>query len=110
MTNLSNFGDLIREIRKGKGLTLRDVAKELRIDTSTLCKIEKNERSASKEFVIKISEIFGLDKGNLLLSFYSDRVAHEIWKEDNFSNVLKVAEEKVKYLKSTKVKQSKIKF
>lgn len=110
MTKLSRFGDLIREIRKEKGLTLSSVAQELKIDTSTLCKIEKNERNASKEFVIKISEVFAIDKNNLLESFLSDKVAYEIWSEENASNVLKVAEEKVKYLKLANVKQGKLKF
>ena len=110
MTDLSKFGDLIREKRKEKGMTLSNVAQELNIDTSTLCKIEKNERSATKEMVIKIAEILDYNKNILLVSFFSDKVAYEIWREENASNVLKVAEEKVQYLKSTNMEQSKINF
>jgi transcriptional regulator with XRE-family HTH domain len=110
MTDLSNFGHLIREKRKEKGFTLNYVAQELNIDTSTLCKIEKSERTASKEIVVKIAKVLDLDKDRLLVSFFSDKVAFEIWREENASNVLKVAEEKVTYLKSTNIKQSKINF
>ena len=55
MTNLSRFGELIRNKRKEKGYTLELVAQKLKIDPSTLCKIEKKERNASKELVLKLS-------------------------------------------------------
>ncbi len=110
MTELSNFGDLIRELRKSKGLTLNKVAQNLQIDTSTLCKIEKNERSATKEIVNKLSKILDIDSEKLMISFLSDKVAYEIWREESATSVLKVAEEKVNYLKSVNVQQQQIKF
>ena len=110
MTDLSNFGTLIRNRRKEKGLTLSSVSEYLKIDTSTLCKIEKNERSATKALVIKLSRILELDTENLLVSYFSDKVAYEIWKESNVSNMLKVAEQKVAYLKNTNIKQGNINF
>ena len=100
MTELTNFGELIRELRKNKGLTLNKVAQHLQIDTSTLCKIEKNERSATREIIYKLSEILDIKSEELIISFLSDKVAYEIWREENANNVLKVAEEKVYYLKS----------
>ena len=110
MTELSNFGELIRELRKNKGLTLNKVAQYLQIDTSTLCKIEKNERSATKEIISKLSKILDVDTEKLMISFLSDKVAYEIWREENATSVLKVAEEKVNYLKSINVQQQQIKF
>lgn len=110
MTELSKFGDLIRKTRKDKGLTLNIVAHRLQIDTSTLCKIEKNKRNATKDLVIKLAHILEIDKDKLLVSFLSDKVAYELWKEDSASRVLRVAEEKVNYLKYTNIQQQQFKF
>ncbi len=110
MTNLSRFGELIRNKRKEKGYTLELVAQKLKIDPSTLCKIEKKERNASKELVLKLSSVLEIDETELLISFLSDKVANEIWQENHFEEVLKIAGEKIKYLKTVNVEQGKINF
>ena len=43
--NTKSFGEIIKKFREEKNLPLRVVAKEVSIDTSTLGKIEKNERT-----------------------------------------------------------------
>ncbi len=48
----------------------------------------------------KLAEILKLDKDELLVQFISDKIAYEIANEDCASKVLKVAEKKIKYLKS----------
>lgn len=110
MTDLSNFGSLVRNRRKEKGLTLNLVSNYLKIDTSTLCKIEKNERTATRDLVLKLAKILEIDAESLLISYYSDKVAYEIWKEKDVANLLKVAEQKVAYLKNSNIKQSNINF
>lgn len=102
MNFLSTFGTTIREIRKERNLPIRKVAAMLDIDPSTLSKIERNERSANKVIVYQLAEIFKMDPNELLVSFLSDKVANELLDEDNSVKVLKVAEEKIEYLKSNK--------
>jgi transcriptional regulator with XRE-family HTH domain len=93
------FGEVIKKHREDNGLPLRKVAAHLDIDPSTLGKIERNERSANKEMIEKFAEIFSINSKTLLVSFLSDKVAYEIMEEDCTKDILKVAEEKVKYYK-----------
>jgi len=93
------FGEVIKKLREDNGLPLRKVAAHLDIDPSTLGKIERNERSANKEMIEKFAEIFSINSKTLLVSFLSDKVAYEIMEEDCTKDILKVAEEKVKYYK-----------
>lgn len=103
MTQNETFGDTIRKLREECGLPLRKVAAHLDIDPSTLGKIERNERNANKEMVEKLAELFSVNSKPLLVSFLSDKVAYEIMDEDYTKDILKVAEEKVKYYKKAKV-------
>ena len=99
MTQQVTFGEVIKKLREDNGLPLRKVAAHLDIDPSTLGKIERNERSANKEMIEKFAEIFSINSKTLLVSFLSDKVAYEIMEEDCTKDILKVAEEKVKYYK-----------
>jgi transcriptional regulator with XRE-family HTH domain len=103
MAQNETFGDVIRKLREEKGLPLRKVAAHLDIDPSTLAKIERNERSANKEIVEKLAQLFSINSKVLLVSFLSDKIAYEIMEEDYTKDILKVAEEKVKYYKKSKV-------
>lgn len=101
---METVGKIIRTKRESLGLLLRQVASYLDIDQAILSKIERNERKPTKENIIKLAEILKLDKEDLLVQFMSERIAYEIADEDYASKVLKVAEQKVKYLKSNLVK------
>lgn len=94
-----SFGETIKSVRNEKGLTLREVAQYLCIDTSMLGKIEKNKRKPSKEFITNISKFLSLDEKELTIAHLSDTVFYSIQEEDLATEVLKVAEEKIKYHK-----------
>lgn len=97
------FGETIRKLREEKELPLREVAVTLSIDTSMLGKIEKNSRKPTKQLIEKIAKFFNVSDKDLLIAFLSDKVAYQVMSEENFaSEVLKVAEKKVKYLKNEK--------
>jgi len=99
---VTTFGEHIRSLRENADLTLKVVAEQLNIDTSLLGKIERNERNPSKNVIKKLAEIFGEDEDFLVSEHLSDQIAFKVLKEDSDTEVLKVAEEKVKYLKSKK--------
>jgi transcriptional regulator with XRE-family HTH domain len=65
---ISSFGDYVRELRKKEGLPLRKVAAELDIDPSTLGKIEKNTRRASRQMVREMSRVFKTDYKPLIIN------------------------------------------
>ena len=99
MVQKVTFGELIRKLREEKKLPLRKVAAHLDIDPSTLGKIERNERAANKELIELLSEILMVNSKELLVSYLSDKVAYDIMEEDCTNDILRVAEEKIKYYK-----------
>ena len=97
--NNTSFGEYIKQLREDKQLPLRKIAAELDIDTSTLSKIEKNERNASEQIIERLSEIFEIDKGELKVRYLSDKITYQLLEEEDGIEILKVAEQKIKYHK-----------
>ena len=100
---METVGQIIRTKRENLGLLLRQVSAFADIDQAILSKIERNERKPTKDLILKIAEILQL-KQELLVQFMSDKIAYEIADEDFASRVLKVAEEKIEYIKSHPIK------
>jgi transcriptional regulator with XRE-family HTH domain len=92
-------GEVIRKLREGKQLPLRKIAALLDIDTSFFSKIERSERKATKEQIHKLEEIFSVEKDTLMIPYLSEKIYYELSEEDCANEVLKVAEERVKYEK-----------
>ena len=102
-TNLEKTtGDIIRKLREEKAMPLRKIAALLDIDTSFFSKIERSERKATKEQILKLEEIFEVEKNALMIPYLSEKIYYELSDEDCATEVLKVAEERVKYEKSKK--------
>lgn len=99
---MQTFGQIIRANREKHGLLLRQLAAQLDIDTAILSKIERGERKPNREQILKLAEILKLDKDELLIQYLSEKIAYEIVDEDVAAKTLKVAEQKVRYLKSIK--------
>lgn len=97
---MKTIGEILRKERQSQGLLLRQVAAYIEIDQAILSKIERNERKPTKVLLVKLSQILKLDINDLLVQFISDKIAFEIANEDCAKEVLKVAEDKIKYLKS----------
>ena len=104
------FGEVIRQYREQQNLPLRKVAAQLDIDTSTLAKFEKNLRHPNREHISKLAELFALDEQELLVLYLSDRVAYDLVGETNSEQVLRVAEEKIKYIRSKNTVQGILGF
>ena len=97
------FGDTVRKLREENNLTLREVAEALEIDISMLGKIEKNNRKPTQRIIEKFSDFFKVNDKDLKIAFLSDTVANYVMEEEDIAKeVFKVAEEKVKYLKTNK--------
>jgi len=97
---MDSFGDLIRIARESKGLFLRQVAASVEIDQAIISKFERGERKPNKEQVEKFADFYEIDKRQLVTSWLSDKIAYSILDEENAEEALKVAEEKIKYLKT----------
>lgn len=102
MKVIKTTGEILRESREKKGLLLRQVAARLDIDTAILSKVERGERKANKDQILKLADILDLNKDELLVQYLSEKIAYELMDEDVASRTLKVAEERIKYYKKHK--------
>jgi transcriptional regulator with XRE-family HTH domain len=100
--SITTFGEHLRTIRETSNLSLKEVANNIGIDTSLLGKIERNERQPTKEQIKLLGKFFKIDKSELIKEFLSDLFAYKILEEEADIETLKVAEEKVEYLKKQK--------
>lgn len=94
------LGEHLRTMRETAGLTLKEVATNVSIDPSLLAKIERNQRKPTKPLIKNIALFFKIEERELLSEFLSDQIAYKILDEEADLNILKVAEEKVSYLKT----------
>ncbi len=94
------LGEKLRQLREQNELPLRKVAALLDIDVAILSKMERSERKLSKEVVLKLADIYKHNSEELLILFLSEKIMYEIQDEELGIQALKVAERKVKYLKT----------
>lgn len=99
---MKTFGEIIKSRREEQNLLLREVSALTSIDQSIISKFEKGERKPSREQVLKFAEIFDLPQNDLIIAWQSDKVAYDLLQENDAEEILKVAESKVKYLKTVK--------
>ncbi|PKP14054.1 MAG: transcriptional regulator [Bacteroidetes bacterium HGW-Bacteroidetes-3] len=97
-------GEKLRQLRERNEMPLRKVAALIDIDVAILSKMERGERKLTKEVVLKLADIYKYSADDLLISFLSDKIMYEIQNEDLGEKALKVAEQRVKYLKANKKK------
>jgi len=101
---MQSIGDTLRKLREDKQLPLRKVAAMLDIDQSLLSKIERNERRANRVQIVELAKIYEVKESQLLVEYFSDKVAYDIADEDSARQILIAAEEKVKYIKKSNKK------
>lgn len=89
------FGEYVRLKRNELGYPLRKVASHLEIDTSTLSKIEKDERSSKLEYIDKFSMILKANKKTLLDYFYSKKIVDEIKDYEDYEDVLEIVKKQL---------------
>ncbi len=95
MNKLDNIGSQIRIFREESEMPLRKLAAMIDIDQSTLSKIERNERRVTIEIIDKISEIFRVNKRDLMICYHSDLIANQIESENDYSEILQTAKSKI---------------
>jgi HTH-type transcriptional regulator, competence development regulator len=97
-----SIGKKLRQLREECELPLRKVAALIDIDVAILSKMERGERKLTKDIVLKLADIYSYSTDDLMILFLSDKIMYEIKDEDLGEKALKVAEERIKYLKDNK--------
>lgn len=75
---MNSFGEYLRDRREKLGLPLRKVAAELDIDTSILSKIERNERSATKEMIPILSKSLETSEQEMEIEFIKSSILNDL--------------------------------
>ncbi len=104
------FGQYIRGLRTEKGFTLTQLGAKLGIDSANLSKIENGKRDFDEKKLKLLAEIFELNLEELKTEFFGEYFAKKIFETNCSTDVLAVAEEKVKYYRENNVKQGKLKL
>lgn len=104
------FGEYIHKLRSDSGLTLTKLAAALDIDQSTLSKIGNGKRNVPVNVLPKLSTVFQLDLKKLEHEYFSEKIAEIIYLQEEPKQLLKVAEEKAKYMRIRNQEQGKLNF
>jgi transcriptional regulator with XRE-family HTH domain len=78
------FGKKIRELRDEQGVLQRQLAALLEIDTPMFSKIERGDRRAKREHVIKLAEYLHQDEKEMLTLWLADNIAPSRGYDDVF--------------------------
>lgn len=106
----ATFGEYIRQLRTDKGYTLTELAALLKLDSANLSKIENGKREFDEKRLDKLATVFDLDIEKLKVEYFGDQFAKKMYAYNCSTETLIVAEEKINYLKSINIKQTKIEF
>ena len=90
------FGNKIRELRDEQGVLQQQLAALLEIDTPMFSKIERGDRQAKREQVIKLAEYLHQDEKEMLTLWLADKVLDAVDGEDELcSDAITVAQEQI---------------
>lgn len=94
---MKSFGERIRELREGKKLPLREVASFLSTDQAILSKMERGQRRASRDHVVRLAKFFHASEEELIIAWLSDKLVYEVEDEAAALKAIGLAEARVSY-------------
>ena len=97
---METLGDILKNSREEKNLILRKVAAEVDVDQSLISKFEKNERRPTMEQLKRLAKFYNLSEKELVINWYSEKIAEELKNTVSTSEILRIAEEKLNYYKA----------
>lgn len=83
-----DIGTIIKEARLKIGMSQKELASQIGVDVSFLCKIEKNEKNISLEKLKLISHILKIGYDNLKVEYYSSKII-EIFNNEKKDVIVK---------------------
>ena len=90
------FGNKIRTLRDEQGVLQRQLAALLEIDTPMFSKIERGDRRAKRQQVIKLAEYLHQDEKEMLTLWLADKVLDALDGEEELSqDAIIVAQEQI---------------
>lgn len=92
------LGNKIREFRDEQKLLQRQLAAVLEIDTPMFSKIERGDRRAKREQVVKLAELLHQDENEMLELWLADKVIDAVGNENDSAlkrDAIKVAQKAI---------------
>ena len=80
------FANKIRQLREERELLQRHVSAALDVDNAMYCKIERGERRAKREQVVKLAELLQVESKELLTLWLADQVNAVVANENELAN------------------------
>ena len=107
------FGSYLRQRREllrqeDRRFSVRQVAQRIGVEPAYLSKIERGDRFPSKELIKRIAQSFDIDERELLILYYSEKIANDLYREDFCTEVLEVAEQRIEYIRQKNTVQKKL--
>jgi transcriptional regulator with XRE-family HTH domain len=88
------LAEKICQLREEKQLLQRQIPATLEIDNALYCKIERGDRFAKREQVIKLAQLFEVESDALLSLWLADKITMTIDGDELTREVLKIVEQK----------------
>lgn len=90
MKNNENFTNInLKYLREKKGISQTKLAKDLKIDTSTIAKWENNTRQITLEWAIKLANYFNIDVGTFVSVNQINNTSSKINNDEEYKRILR---------------------
>ncbi|HFK1716360.1 helix-turn-helix domain-containing protein [Bacillus cereus] len=88
---MKTFGNIIRDLRKEKGITQKELAQSLKLSESTIGMYERNERQPDYNTLIRIADYFNVSTDFLLGRDFNVKEDRNNKELDQWLNDIKLA-------------------
>jgi transcriptional regulator with XRE-family HTH domain len=96
------FGIRLRALRKSNNMLQRQLAAHLDIDTPMYSKLERGERKAKRDQVIKIAKFLQVNQDELLTAWLADQLYELVKNEELAINAVEIVQHNLQKLKKGK--------
>lgn len=86
---------LLKNAREQKGLKTREVAHLLGIDQALISKFENGSRRPTKEQVIKLATLLGIDFETLMVAWFKEKIINEIGQDEFALKAMNMVREEI---------------
>lgn len=105
---MTNFGQFIKKEREKRQWTQTEFGAKIGINSSAISRIENGTKKFSLSKLNQLSEIFGIENQRINDMFFADKFAKEAYKYKCSDDVFTVAEDAIKYIKNSNLKQGEL--
>lgn len=95
---------LLKNAREKKGLKTRQVAQLLGIDQALISKFESGSRKPTKEQVVKLASLLGLDYETLMVAWLKEKILYEIGQDEFALKAMDMVREEIQNSYNTRKK------